>query len=83
MDFFGIGTGEILLVLVLALIIFGPTKLIEFSRALGKMVRVFRKATSDLSNEIAREVEKEKAPPRSQSDGDGRAKPESNSFSGQ
>ncbi|MFC1955732.1 twin-arginine translocase TatA/TatE family subunit [Chloroflexota bacterium] len=58
MGFLGIGTGEILLVLVLALIIWGPGRLPEIARTLGKAVRALRKASFDLTNAVTKEVEK-------------------------
>lgn len=57
MDFFGIGAGELLLILALALIIWGPGKLPEIARTLGRTVRAFRKATFDLTNAVTREIE--------------------------
>lgn len=42
---FGIGPGELLIILVLALIIFGPSKLPDLARTLGRTVREFKKAT--------------------------------------
>jgi Tat protein translocase TatB subunit len=67
MGFLGIGTWEILLILVLALIILGPGKLTEFAKTLGKTVRAIRKASTDLTATITREIElQEKEPPPSQ-----------------
>lgn len=43
---FGIGAMELVVILVLALIIFGPGKLPEVGKAIGKGVREFKKATS-------------------------------------
>ena len=54
---FGIGAGELLLILVVVLIIFGPGKIPEIARGLGKTVHAFRKASSDLSNAVSRETE--------------------------
>lgn len=72
MDFFGIGAGELILILVLALIIWGPGKLPEIARTLGKTVRTLRKATFDLTNELTKEIDAEKkvqpSPPRQNSD---------------
>ena len=45
---FNIGPFELLLVLVLALLILGPGKLPEVGNALGKTLREFRKASSDV-----------------------------------
>ncbi|MFQ5665212.1 MAG: twin-arginine translocase TatA/TatE family subunit [Candidatus Binatia bacterium] len=41
---FGIGIPELLVILVIALVIFGPGKLPEIGGALGKGIRDFRKA---------------------------------------
>ncbi len=43
-----IGTYELILILVIALILFGPKRLPELARALGKAVREFKGAVSDL-----------------------------------
>ena len=66
MDLFGMGTGEILLIVVVALIIWGPGRMIEISRALGKMVHNFKKATFDLTEQISKETEEQekKRPPQ-------------------
>jgi sec-independent protein translocase protein TatA len=45
MPFPNIGAGELIIVLVIALIIFGPGKLPEVGQALGRTVREFRHAT--------------------------------------
>lgn len=52
----GIGFPEIVMILVIALIVFGPRKLPEVGRTLGKALGEFRKATDDLKNTIEREV---------------------------
>jgi Sec-independent protein translocase protein TatA len=49
---FNLGMGEITLVLVLALIFLGPSKLPELATGLGRLIRQIRKATSDVKNEI-------------------------------
>ncbi len=43
---FGIGATELVIILVLALIIFGPGKLPEVGKAIGKGIREFKKATN-------------------------------------
>jgi TatA/E family protein of Tat protein translocase len=60
MDFFGIGPMEILLILVIGLLIFGPDKLPQIGRDLGRTLRSFKKATTDLSAEMSKEMEEEK-----------------------
>lgn len=44
---FGIGVPELVLILVLALIIFGPGKLPEVGKAIGRSLSEFKKATND------------------------------------
>ncbi len=67
MDFFGLGTGEILLIIVVALIIWGPGKIPEIARTLGRTVRAFRQATSDLTTAVTKEVDIEEKEHPSQS----------------
>ncbi len=52
MDFFGMGIGEILVILMLALILFGPGKLPEIAAGIGRAVREFRNATRELTSEF-------------------------------
>lgn len=52
-----VGTPEILLVLVIALLLFGPTKLPELGKSLGRAIREFKKASAELQETIEREVE--------------------------
>lgn len=49
---FNLGMGEIVVILVLALIFLGPSRLPELASGLGKAIREIRKATSDIRNEI-------------------------------
>jgi sec-independent protein translocase protein TatB len=45
---FGIGMPEFILIAVVALIVFGPKKLPELAKSMGRAMREFRKATSEL-----------------------------------
>ncbi|MDP9366839.1 MAG: twin-arginine translocase TatA/TatE family subunit [Chloroflexota bacterium] len=56
MGFFGIGAPEMVIILVVALIIFGPGKLPEVAGQAGKAVRDFRRMTSELSGEFEKTV---------------------------
>ncbi len=47
---FGIGTQELIILLVIALIVFGPSKLPELGASLGKSIREFKTATKDQAN---------------------------------
>ena len=56
----GIGTTELLIVLVIVLIIFGAGKLPEIGRGLGRGIRNFRKATSGMDEVDVSPKENEK-----------------------
>lgn len=51
-----LGLPEILFILVLALLVFGPKRLPKVGRTLGKALGEFRRATSDLKQTIDREI---------------------------
>jgi sec-independent protein translocase protein TatA len=47
-----IGAPELILVLVLALIIFGPGKLPELGKAVGKTIKEFRRSSKEIIDEV-------------------------------
>jgi len=47
-----LGAGEIILILVVFLLLFGAKRLPDFAKSLGKSLREFKKATKDISDEI-------------------------------
>jgi Tat protein translocase TatB subunit len=55
-----LGGPEIFLILVIALIVFGPRRLPEIGKSVGKMLAEFRKASNDFKRTIEEEVEAEK-----------------------
>ena len=57
---FGLGFGEIFVVLAIALIFIGPKKIPELARGLGKALREFQKAKDDFMSEVS--TEKEQTP---------------------
>lgn len=63
-----LGGPELFLILVVALIVFGPRKLPEMGRSLGRMMAEFRKASNDFQRTIEEEVDADRAknapPPR-------------------
>jgi TatA/E family protein of Tat protein translocase len=58
-----IGGPELLLVLVIALIVFGPRQLPEIGKSLGRMLVEFRRAGNDFKRTLEDEVEAEKQSP--------------------
>jgi Tat protein translocase TatB subunit len=58
--FGSLGGPELFLILVVALIVFGPRKLPEIGKSLGKMMAEFRKASNDFRRTIEEEVEADK-----------------------
>ncbi|MEO7794556.1 MAG: twin-arginine translocase TatA/TatE family subunit [Thermoanaerobaculia bacterium] len=59
-----LGFPEMLFILVLALLIFGPKRLPEVGRTIGKGMAQFRKATSDLKRTIETEIALDAETPR-------------------
>ena len=57
MNIFGIGLPEMGLIFLVALLIFGPKKLPEIGRSLGKAVRGFQEASREFENEFKREAQ--------------------------
>jgi TatA/E family protein of Tat protein translocase len=62
-----IGMSELLIIFVIALIVFGPRKLPDLGRSLGKSLGEFKRASNDLRNTLEEEIHVEdqvaKAPP--------------------
>ena len=54
--FGSLGFQEMILIFIIALIIFGPKKLPEIGRTIGKALGEFKKATDDFKNTVEREV---------------------------
>jgi TatA/E family protein of Tat protein translocase len=55
-----LGGPELILILVLALIVFGPRRLPEIGKSMGRLLSEFRKASHDFQRTIEDEVEAEK-----------------------
>ena len=59
--FGSIGMPELIIIFVIALIIFGPRKLPELGRSLGKSIGEFKRASNDLRNTLEEEIRGEDA----------------------
>ena len=54
--FGSIGMPELIIILVIALIIFGPRKLPELGRSLGRSIGEFKRASNELRNTLEEEI---------------------------
>ncbi|MCI0413833.1 TatA/E family twin arginine-targeting protein translocase [bacterium] len=52
-----IGIQELVLILVIALLVFGPKKLPELGRSIGKTLAEFRRASNEIKHNIEKEME--------------------------
>lgn len=59
--FEGLGTSELFLILIVALVLFGPRKLPQLSRSLGKSLNNFKRASEDFKQTWEKEVARESA----------------------
>ena len=57
MNVFGVGLPEMALILVLALLVFGPKKLPEIGRSMGKALKGFQDASREFEEEFKKEAE--------------------------
>jgi sec-independent protein translocase protein TatA len=58
----GIGMSELVMVLVIALVVFGPGKLPEIGRAIGKSINEFKNATNLAANDEKEAQDPKKLP---------------------
>lgn len=63
---FNLGMPELILILVIALVVFGPAKLPEIGKAVGKSIREFKSATTDVKEEAHKAVALEASPAKEQ-----------------
>jgi sec-independent protein translocase protein TatA len=57
MNVFGVGLPEMAVILTIALLVFGPKKLPEIGKSLGKAIRGFQDASKEFENEFKKEVQ--------------------------
>lgn len=55
--FGNVGMPELILILAIALLVFGPKKLPEVGRSIGKALREFKKATEEVTGRLEKDVE--------------------------
>jgi Tat protein translocase TatB subunit len=56
--FFDIGTGELILILLIVFVVMGPKKLPEVARTMGKTINELKRASAGFKNEINKEVQR-------------------------
>ena len=63
---FGLGPGEMMIVFIIVLLIFGPSQLPKLAKGMGNAMREFRKAQHEISDELNREPTEPRAdaPPK-------------------
>jgi sec-independent protein translocase protein TatA len=59
---FGMGTSEIILILVVILVLFGARKIPEFAKGLGQGIREFKNAANNVKTEIESSAKEQPKP---------------------
>ena len=77
----GLGMPEVILILVIALIVFGPRKLPELGKSLGQAMSQFRRASEDFKRTWEQEVDIEKTKTGTTTAALGSANPDSSGYS--
>lgn len=56
--FFDFGSGEIFIIVLAIILVFGPSKIPEIARGLGKFINEIKRASEDIKTEINKEADK-------------------------
>ncbi len=64
---FGLQPTHLIIIAIVALILFGPSRLPEIGRALGKTLKEFQSATKEATQSFTQEVTKPSEPPQAES----------------
>lgn len=59
MDFIGIGAQEIIMILLVAILVVGPNRIVEIGRTIGKLTRAIKKTTIDFTSAVSKEMDLE------------------------
>ena len=70
-----LGAPELLIVLAIVVVLFGASRIPEIMGGMGKGIREFRKASSDLTDEIKRGASQDTTPPASSESKPAESKP--------
>lgn len=57
--FGSIGIQEIILIFIIVLLLFGPKKIPEITKSVGKVIREFKRASQEVKNTLEDEIEKD------------------------
>jgi Tat protein translocase TatB subunit len=63
MNFLGMGPAELLLIMALALVVFGPEQLPQLARQLGRVVADVRRLSAEATSELHRSLQDDATPP--------------------
>ena len=59
MDFLAVGPSEVLMIILVAVLVVGPNRIVETARTMGRVMRYIRKASTDLTSTVTRELDLE------------------------
>jgi Sec-independent protein translocase protein TatA len=57
--FSSVGSQEILMILLVAILVIGPNKIVEFGKTLGNVTRNIKKASTDFTTNLTKEIDAE------------------------